>query len=443
MRARTWLGTLILGFTIASAAGCADPPPQPHRNPSKPIATARVTSSALTKKITGAKAWRIYEGKTQVVVMGFDAKGAPVDGIRVRYASKRSDRRWAVSFESLRNGGVLQIGRDGAPVKKTMSEEGLRTLVGASRVLDAWTRKRAGTTLAPKALYSAASTVGECGVAATGAVRDCAPLVRTCARWGYIGARRGRHYGAIGATLACLAWNWRRTAQCAGSAIDAGKTCYEASQSSASEEQRNGEPSGESGDGPPKDDEQAGTTGEGEGSDDYGTPPSVDDPAGDDASAEWNDDLENPESSGDASWDAEQSQEEAEAAAEDPEAPLDEQVEEGDGYADESSSGDEYDANPSDPEEDAISDESSEDYAEESAHEDSSEEYASEDEGTDDSSSEESSDDVETESFRPILLAKNAKNAKTATRSRGGACGASRVLQCGARATTAFCRCVR
>ena len=90
-------------------------------------------------------------------------------------------------------------------------------------------------------------------------------------------------------------------------------------------------------------------------------------------------------------------------------------------YADES-----YDSNPSDPEEPSISDDSSEsdssDYSE-------PEEQASSD---DSSSYEESSDDVETESV-PTISAK----------ARAGACGTSRVLQCGSRPATAFCRCVK
>jgi hypothetical protein len=407
MTNRGWLGAWVIGLCVASATsatGCADPPSQSPKNPSKPVATARVTSSALTKKVTGAKAWRIYEGRTQVVVMGFDAKGKPIDGIRFRYASKNDGRKWAVSLESLRDGGVLQVGKDGKPTKRTMSDQGVKILVGASRVLDAWTRKRAGGAIVPKALTAVASTASECGEAALGAVGDCAPLVAQCARWGYQGWQRGRHWGAAGATLVCLAYNYRRTAQCAGSAYGAGQTCYDAYQNqSSSEENKNSEPNASENPNGENPEEAASET-----------------------------DPESPENAGldEASWESDESQDEAAAAAEDPEAPLEEQVDDSESYDDasyedessaEGSEEEEYDSNPSDPEEDAIADESAE--SEESS-----------DEETDDSSyEEESSDDVETESFRTVRSAK----------ARAGACGASRVLHCGSRPATAFCRCVK
>lgn len=413
------MGAMVIGICVANAAGCADPPSQGSRNPSKPVATARVTSSALTKKITGAKAWRIYEGRTQVVVMGFDAKGKPIDGIRFRYASKNSNRKWAASFESLRDGGVIQIGRDGKPTKQTMSDDGVKTLVGASRVLSAWMKKRSGGAVAPKALMSAAATVGECGGAAVNAVGDCAGLVAECASWGYAGWKRGRWLGAAGGALACLAYNYSQTAQCAGSAYDAGRTCYDAYQNqSPREENKNGEPNASS-----------------------QNPNGSDPPSGSENPAGENPERSNPNESGsdpeagsgdpeytgeDApSWQSEESNAEAEAAAEDPEAPLDEQVEESDGSSSDSESADEsYDSNPSDPEEQAISDDSGE-----SADSSEPEEQASSD---DSASNDDSSNEVETEALPTVASA-----------ARHGACGTSRVLQCGARPATAFCRCVK
>lgn len=388
--------------------------------------------------MTGAKAWRIYRGRTQLVVMAFDAKGRPMDGIRLRHASKNARGRWAVSYESLRHGGVLQLDENGKSVKHTLSDADGKMFVGAARVLAAWSKKKQGGAITTKAFHGVSSEMAECSIAATGAVRDCAPLVAQCVRWARVGAVGGWR-GAGGAALACLAWNWRRTASCAAGTADAARSCYAAwNAPEKTESEKNPEP-GE-GDGPAKSGESSGTGGEPEAR----APDDPESPEGDPAVDE-------------AAWESEESAAEAEAAAEDPEAPLDEEVEDGESSWDDeaSASHDDYDANPSDPEEEAISDDTGEDWSE--SYDDSSE-YASEDEGSyddgsyedssyEDTSYDESADDVETESFSPILVPlAAAKSAKTSTRSRAGACPPSRVLQCGARGardTSAFCRCVK
>lgn len=433
MKHRGWLGVVVVGLALA---GCSSPEaPQPGTNPSKPVATARVKSSALTKKLTGATAWRVYRGHTQVVVLGFGKDRQPIDGIRFRYASKNESRRWVVSFETLKHGGVLQIDKNGKVIAHTMSDAESAMLIGASRVLRAWTAKttQAGSAL-PKS-FVPFSSGADCAVAGVGAAKDCGPLVATCARWGRAGAVGGVK-GVGAAVLTCLAYNWRQTASCAASTVDAAKTCYEAWRGEdAKEQEKNPEPQG-SADGKTKDQDADQSHDNGEVDPDGKTKDQDADQSHDNGEitpseneADPDANAEDPNASGEdpnaSSEDpnaaqepqADESQLEADASSQDPEAPQQDQVDE----AQPASSGDDVDANPSDPEESSIDETSSED----TSSEDTS--------GADTSSdSQEESSDVDTESFHATHSA-HAKNA----------CGASRVLHCGSRTATAFCRCIR
>src|SRR6185369_11974481 len=116
MRAAATTGAFgLMVVLLLASSGCEGPPvPSPPRV-QIPRAAARVTSSALTKRVTNAETWRIYKGMTQMVLMGFGADGNPVNGLRIRFASGKTSP-WAVSAESLSTQHVLQVDSAGQVV---------------------------------------------------------------------------------------------------------------------------------------------------------------------------------------------------------------------------------------------------------------------------------------------------------------------------------------
>ncbi len=158
MERSTRLG-LLLGLVGASlAVACSTPPPVAQQERTKPEAVARVKSAASTEKRTNAVTWRIYGGRTQMVVMGFGKDKKPVDGMRVRFATD-TNLGWWLSLESLRKGGgMMRLADDqNRVVLDTTTAADKQLMHGAMRALTAYAKKFTGgsSTTSPSSLQVA------------------------------------------------------------------------------------------------------------------------------------------------------------------------------------------------------------------------------------------------------------------------------------------------
>lgn len=146
MDRRIRLGLLLGLATSSLVVACAVPPPPRDIPRTKPLAVARVTSSKSTLAMTDATTWRIYGGRTQLVVMGFGKDKKPVDGMRVRFATK-TNLDWWLSLESLRKGGgMMRLAPDGNHVVlDTTTGSDKQLMHGAMRALSAYAKRLGGS----------------------------------------------------------------------------------------------------------------------------------------------------------------------------------------------------------------------------------------------------------------------------------------------------------
>lgn len=418
MRLWTKLGAVSVLVGCATV-GCSAAPPSIGADgaPAKPSPTVRATSSAITKKLSGVTRWRVYEGNTSLVVLGFGKDKKPVDGLRFRFASTKK-RKWAVSLEMVKGMGAIQIDARGNVVRNTMTDAEIGVMFGATRVLEAWRKSGSGSTRAVAYSGEAAAT---CASGAREVLKDCGPVVTKCVgaagRAALRGSRGGVQTGALfgAAILGRCAWQNRGAVyKCGKSAWDNGKECYDkATEKDEEEEKKNPPPE----DKEPKEKEPE-TTPEGEeaGAPSAETPegePVAEEPEGETPPDETKpaDDGENPE----LQPTEEEQKEDEQQALEDPEnAPPQESVEEEPPPAE-----DDVEPNPPEAqEEEPVAEEPSEEappVADESVP-------------------------VASLAASPVSVA--ARAAGSSAR-RGGACRASAVLVCGGAKKMSYCRCVR
>ncbi len=427
---RSWSKLGAVMTVLGLVAGCSTAP-APQAKTDKPVALARATSSALTKKVSGVSQWRIYQGRTHVVVLGFGKDKKPLNGLRVRYGSPSN--AWAVSFEIVGGKGVLQLDGKGKIVRNTMTDEDTKMLFGASRIVDAWAKTGKASTTSAKSI--AFADKGDCFRKGGEALGKCGKLVKKCFR---VASKGSGIKGKIGAGLRCITTNAGEAGECGGSISDAGEKCVEAfgGGESKKEESKNPVPASESKDAKDATDATNQLTEGKEGKEAIEPPPEDDatepgDPTEptepDDGSSlepgaigEGEDSPEELDPVGDS---AEENAEEAAAAAEDPDgAPVDEEVaDEGD---ESSSSEDDVDPDPQDEGSESGSDE-----PQEPEPETETESPAPSEEGPIEAS---------------LRLVNGLRpRAVSSARRDDGACGTSRVLVCGARkkANASFCRC--
>ena len=234
--ALTALGVLL---TLSlDLVGCAAPVPvqrsSKQPNVMAPRAVAQVKASTLNARVTGAATWRIYQGTTQVSVMGFDADKAPIDTLRVRFNGSGS-KRWLVSYEGVKSGGVLQLDAEGKVVANTFDD--LRFVYGAQRAMRAWALKTQASK-ASSGISFRANTDGAtkpfdaCIDSTTTAVKSCGTVVLTCGAVGISLSKLG-FWGMIGGVAYCLYENIDNVGQCAKDVKSGYDTCLEKKVSSA------------------------------------------------------------------------------------------------------------------------------------------------------------------------------------------------------------------
>jgi hypothetical protein len=146
MDSRKRLGLFVGMASTCLGIACSVPPPHHDVPRTKPVAVARVTSSKSTLARTDATTWRIYGGRTQLVVMGFGSDKKAVDGMRVRFATK-SNLDWWLSLESLRKGGgMMRLAPDGnRVVLDTTTGADKELMHGAMRALSAYAKRLGGS----------------------------------------------------------------------------------------------------------------------------------------------------------------------------------------------------------------------------------------------------------------------------------------------------------
>ncbi len=434
---RTWSKLGLFVGILAVGAGCIAPPPKAESAP-KPGASARASSSAITKKVSGGiTKWRIYEGRTSVVVLGFGKDKKPVNGMRFRYASTKA-RKWAVSLEMVKGNGAVQIDKKGKVIRDTMTVEDGKVLFGATRVLEKWARGLdTGSGTGTKNIAFADGS--DCLKGAGKAVKTCAPVAAKCVRAAVQGSRLGVP-GALLNTGRCLWQNKGAVVNCAYKTYDAVSTCKEAfTDKDKKDEQKNPPPEDKEKDKPvddpkeePKPDEQPDAGTEEPKPEDQDAGPKEDEPlvASDDpekkedgtevASAD-----EDPETA--AALSPEEQQEDQQAAEEDPEdAPVEEEVEEQ--SEEQATTDDEVDPDPPEAQEEAPEEEAQEEPQEESQEPAAEDPPPASDEGA----------------LVASLRAKLGLRAVSTSRaSSGGACRGSQVLVCGSTKSVSYCRCVK
>jgi uncharacterized membrane protein YidH (DUF202 family) len=230
---------------LAGVEACASPSPPDSSAyvvvAPKPI--ARVTASALNRRLTGVATWRIYQGTTHVSVMGFDADKRAVETLRVRFDGSGTND-WVISYEAVKSGAVLQLDDAGRVVRNTF--EDLRFVYSAERALRAWARSSPAVTSASggtkfRAEGEGASSFDSCVDSVTSTVKSCGTVIAACAGTGAGLSLKLGFWGFVGGVAMCLYQQADSVGQCVKDGKKAYDTCY-SKKAAAAEDKLNPEP---------------------------------------------------------------------------------------------------------------------------------------------------------------------------------------------------------